>query len=719
MSNTRLAETVLKDMLMTALEALGVGLVAALLMVCLILAVAPSAQAETSDRMIRQSPLSIDEVQRGSLLLKLASGGVSIDAPMLKTDVQMDISGMLARVSVHQEFRNPGRAWVEGIYVFPLPEDAAVDRMQLRIGERIIRGEIQEKIKAQKIYQQAKREGRKASLLSQERPNIFTMAVANIGPGESVTVEIEYQQSLHYDQGEFSVRFPLVVAPRYIPGHPVGDESVAGFNGSGWAKNTDQIADASRVTPPVVDPDMGEINPVTIQVNLDAGLPLARLESAYHAIESLRDETGIHRIRLKQGEVPANRDFELHWVPLTGMAPQAALFTEQWEQQTYALLMVMPPVKNSSADKRLPREAVFVIDTSGSMNGDSMKQAKAALKLALGRLTTNDRFNIIQFNNQTHSLFGRSVSASPENLQRALRYVDGMEAEGGTEMLPALKQALHGDSSESFFRQVIFLTDGSVGNEEALFSVIQQRLGSSRLFTIGIGSAPNSHFMTRAAEFGRGSFTYIGNVTEVKQKMSELFAKLEAPVLTDIAVAWSGVAEAEMWPKRIPDLYQGEPVVLAVRLEKMVDAIEISGSKSGLPWKQRVELGGGAVVSGVHQLWARRNIADLMGQRSRGRSEDEVRQAVLDVALEHQLVSRYTSLVAVDHTPSRPDTDTLESKSVPTNLPHGWNAGKVFGQLPQTATPGPLKLLIGFLLLTLGLGAAWYQRRLANGEIQA
>ncbi len=294
-----------------------------------------------------------------------------------------------------------------------------------------------------------------------------------------------------------------------------------------------------------------------------------------------------------------------------------------------------------------------------------------------------------------------------------------MEANGGTEMLPALKQALHGESSETFLRQVIFLTDGSVGNEEALFSVIQQRLGSSRLFTIGIGSAPNSHFMTRAAEFGRGSFTYIGKVAEVKQKMNELFAKLEAPVLTDITLVWPGVADAEMWPKRIPDLYQGEPVVLAVRLEKMVDAIEISGNKSGHPWTQRVALGGGAVASGVHQLWARRNIAGLMGQRSRGRSENEVRQAVLEVALEHQLVSRYTSLVAVDQTPSRPDTDALEAKSVPINLSHGWNAGKVFGQLPQTATPGPLKLLIGFLLLILGLAAVWYQRRSANGRIQA
>ena len=200
--------------------------------------------------------------------------------------------------------------------------------------------------------------------------------------------------------------------------------------------------------------------------------------------------------------------------------------------------------------------------------------------------------------------------------------------------------------------------------------------------------------------------------------MNQLFAKLEAPVLTDIAVTWPGVADVEMWPKRIPDLYQGEPIVLAVRLEKMVDAIEISGNKSGLPWKERVEMGGGAEASGVHQLWARRNIADLMGQRSRGRSEEEVRQAVLDVALGHQLVSRYTSLVAVDQVPSRPDTDTLKSKSVPTNLPHGWSAGKVFGQLPQTATPGPLKLLIGLLMLMFGLGVIWYQRSSSNGRIQ-
>ncbi|MEJ1354271.1 MAG: marine proteobacterial sortase target protein [Candidatus Sedimenticola sp. (ex Thyasira tokunagai)] len=706
MSQARSVDTLMKDMLITLVASISVGLLVALFSAFVMLVISLPVQAGVSEPLSVTQPIAIDEVQRGSLLLKLASGGVSIDAPQLSTDVVMNISGMSARVKVKQRFRNPGSGWVEGVYVFPLPENAAVDRMRLRIGERLIEGEIQERMKAEKIYRQAKLAGKKASLLSQERPNIFTTAVANIAAGEEVTVEIEYQQTLRYDQGRFSIRYPLVVAPRYIPGIPVGKSAVEGFSDSGWADNTDQVTDASRITPSVADPSEGKINPLTIQVNLAAGLPLARLESTYHSIETVRDSGEIHRIKLKEGTVPADRDFELTWVPQSGRAPSAALFTEEWRQQQYALLMLMPPLKSDLSAVRPDREVIFVIDTSGSMHGDSIAQAKGALKLALQRLTVTDRFNIISFNHQTHALFGQAVAAKDGNLHHAIRYVDGLEADGGTEMLPALEQALAGKPSENTLRQVVFLTDGSVGNEEALFSVIQRRLGESRLFTIGIGSAPNSHFMIRAAEFGRGAFTYIGKVGEVKEKMSALFAKLESPVLTDINLSWSDTS-IEIWPQRIPDLYLGEPVVVAVRLDGEVKSVEVSGRFGGKPWHQRIAMDGGGKSGGIHLLWARSKIADLMAQRSRGREESEVRDAVLDVALEHQLVSRYTSLVAVERRPVRPQSEDWSEKEVPTNLPQGWSAGKVFGQLPQTATPAALKQLLGLLLLLMAGGIWW------------
>ncbi len=674
------------------------------LMLMLILLVPQAQGSETTPGM---APISVDQVQRGSLILKLASGGVSVDAPMLKTDVKMDVSGMLARVSVHQRFKNISKDWAEGIYVFPLPEDAAVDRMRLRIGERIIEGEIKEKGEARRTYEKAKREGRKASLLRQERPNIFTTAVANIGPDEEVVVEIEYQQNLHYTQGQFKIRFPLVVAPRYIPGTPVMEDEIKGFRSTGWAKDTNQVPDASKITPPVLDPSHGKINQVSINVRLNAGFSLSQVSSSYHKMDSSKDEQGIHHLTLHDGNVPADRDFELTWQPTSGNAPQAAMFKEDWSGADYALIMVMPPAKTASA--RIPREVVYVIDTSGSMNGESINQARAALRLALKRLQPGDRFNVIQFNSNTQALFANAVPVTANNIQQALDYVAGLNADGGTEMLSALQMALRDKAPEGMLRQVIFLTDGSVGNEEQLFSTIQQRLGASRLFTVGIGSAPNSFFMTRAAKFGRGTFTYIGKVDKVKQKMAQLFSKLESPVLRDIAVNLRERDKVEIWPKRIPDLYLGEPLLLAIRMEQPLAELNLTGMLDGQSWSRKIGLKGGADSVGVHLLWARRKIADLMDQKARGGDEGEIRKAVLDVALTHKLVSKYTSLVAVDKTPARPVNQPLKQKQIPTNLPHGWNSNKVFGSMPQTATPAPLNFLLGMFGLLIGWLAKKYE----------
>jgi Ca-activated chloride channel family protein len=268
-------------------------------------------------------------------------------------------------------------------------------------------------------------------------------------------------------------------------------------------------------------------------------------------------------------------------------------------------------------------------------------------------------------------------------------------------MLPAVRRALRQDreAGAGEVRQVVFLTDGSVGNEQALFAEIEAGLGRSRLFTVGIGSAPNSHFMTRAAAFGRGTFTYIGRVDQVQERMAGLFLKLESPVLTDIQIRWPDGTDPEVWPERVPDLYLGEPVVLAVRGLPGGGELRIEGRHGGRPWTQTLRLGRGAASPGVHVIWARRRIAALMDRKARGAAEEVVRAAVLETALEHRLVSRYTSLVAVDRTPSRPAGADLEARPVPVNMPQGWSQQHVFGTLPQTATPAPLHLLLGLMAL--------------------
>lgn len=634
---------------------------------------------------------NIADIGQGTLLFK--QDNHYRKAAQLNIDVAMTVTGMINRVSLSQSFSNTTDHWQEGIYVFPLPENAAVDHMRLKIGERIIEGQIKEKQAAKQIYQQAKSQGKQAALTEQERPNIFTTSVANIAPHETVVVEIEYQQIVSYDNGVFSLRFPMVVAPRYIP----GKLQVEGFAGTGWAVNTDEVPDAARITPPVLQPGSARKNKVTIKINLDAGLALGKIDSPYHEIE-INKQSDQYQILLKQETTLANRDFELTWQPHPSVAPKAALFTEEINGDTYAMIMMVPPDVEKA--EVLNREIIYVIDTSGSMGGQSIIQARAALELALTRLKPGDRFNVIQFNSRTSKLFNQSELVTPASLQQAINYVRSLNAGGGTEMATALRTALANQSENNDLRQVIFLTDGSIGNEQALFEIIQKQLGRSRLFTIGIGSAPNSHFMQRAANFGRGTHTYIGKLDEVQTRMRALFEKIESPVLKDIAIDWTQT-NMEIWPQKIIDLYQGEPLIITAKTNQLLGEIKITGQVAKKNWSSSLKLNGGQNRNGISTLWARNKIAALMEQK-RDPEFESIKQTIIETALEHHLVSKFTSLVAVDVTPVRPKDQELDSHAIPTHLPKDWDHNKVFGQqFPATATDARINFIIGLFLLLL------------------
>jgi len=655
------------------------------------------------------------DVRQGTLVLRDADGG-KVVAPLLFTDVHMDVSGMTARVRVVQRFVNPTSEWREGVYVFPLPEKAAVDHLDMTIGERVIQGQVKERDEARRTYEAAKADGNKASLVEQERPNLFTTSVAHIGPDETIAVAIEYQQSLAYDTGSFALRFPLAITPRYIPGSALAETTADSNVGSGTVAPTDQVADADRITPPVVVPGTGAVNPVAIDIDLNPGFPLARLASTYHDVR-IEERTG-HRyhVTLADGAVPAARDFELAWTPDVGAAPGAAVLTEERDGRKFALLMVLPPVTDAAAPPA-PREITYIVDTSGSMEGVSIDQAKEALVMALERLQPGDRFNIIEFNSVTRPLHAAPVPVDATTLAEARRFVRSLRAQGGTEMLPALTAALGTARSDTAMRQVVFLTDGAVGNETELLRLIEARLGDRRLFTIGIGPAPNTYFLKKAAEAGRGTFTFIGDVREVKEKMGALLRKIESPVLTDIDVVWPGGVVA--YPGKLPDLYAGEPVVLTAELQdaKLAGPVTLAGVRAGKVWTATLplETGGGTNAPGVGVLWARDKIEALMDAKRNGAPADEIRKEVVATALEHHLVSAYTSLVAVDVTPTAPPGTIAKKSALPTNLPEGESYSAIFGGLPQTATPGPLLLVAGALALALAAMLA-AGRRLARGR---
>jgi len=649
--------------------------------------------------------VSPTEVRQGELLFKSQSESESyIPAPHLSQDVNISVSGMTARTVLKQRFLNDTSSWQEAIYVFPLPTESAVDTLRMKVGERVIIGEIKEKEEAKKIYQKAKSEGKKASLLAQERPNIFTMAVANIAPGEEVTIEIEFGQLVLLSDGIFSLRFPMVVAPRYIPGKVLGTANDGGgikFSGNGWSVDTDQVPDASRITPPAVTAGEGEINPVRLVLELVAGFPVSRLTSLYHGI-TVNEGADKTRVIHFNGEVKADRDFVLEWEAEEQKSPQAALFSEQLNQNNYHLLMLNPPAIGSKSAPPA-RELIFVLDTSGSMAGPSIVQAREALTLAISRLSGQDRFNVIEFNSTASKLFEKAARGDIVHRKQAIRFVSALHADGGTEMAEALDLALDARSNHERIRQVIFLTDGSVGNERELFQMIESRLGDSRLFTVGIGSAPNSFFMSRAAAIGRGSFTYIGKVSEVQEKMLLLFNKLEHPVVTDIKLLRKDGRKMEYYPDPIPDVYQGEPLLVSIKMEETVSALQVSGMVNGKLWQQNISTEKGALRPGIAALWARKKIRTVMDSRAQGVEEEVVRTEVLSTALTHHLVSKYTSLVAVEQTISRPGNKELQQSAMKTNLPSGWQANKIFAGSAKTATSAQLQILTGVLLLLIGL----------------
>lgn len=663
----------------------------------------------------------------GTLMLRATGPGVVTALPAIRlgTDMDVTVSGSVARVRVTQAFRNTSSRWMEATYLYPLPQDGAVDSLKMVVGERVIIGKIKKREEARQIYEKAKASGRKAGLVEQQRPNMFTTNVANVGPGETVLIAIEYQMPVRQASGTFSLRLPLVVAPRYVPPHSL--------------VSAQDVADARAVTSaPLLDPKLGQaINPVSITVHLDPGFAPANIISPYHPIAvSGRGEQ--RTIRLTAGTVPADRDFELDWRSASA-DPTIGLYREHADDGDYVMATVVPPADTG----RLivpPREMVFVIDNSGSMGGSSMEEAKASLIHALGTLRPQDRFNIIRFDDTMTQLFVHSVPATADQVAIATRFAKGLQANGGTEMLPALKAALadaaaSGDAGT--VRQVIFLTDGEISNEQEMLATLGQDAGKSHVFMVGIGSAPNDYLMSRLATMGRGTYTHVGTPEEEPAKMTALLETLRRPSMQDVHVTVTGT-DLDLTPKLLPDLYVGEPLVLLGHGNAASGTMTISGTINGRHWSQTVKLADAVASPAVAKLWARRRIDDIEAERALDKITGDVADAqIAEIGIGHAIVTSQTSLVAIDETPVRPAGETLSREDLPVNLPAGWDFDTLFGgeaakaalanantmaaraaeqharglDLPQTATGFVANLAGGLLMLVMGVVGLMLLRR--------
>jgi Ca-activated chloride channel family protein len=674
-----------------------------LLFTLLLLAASANAIAE-----IKSEDAEMGLLGSAMLALNFSDGRAEVIAPQLHSKVDIHVTGPIARVRVGQTFSNPSDTWAEAIYTFPLPPDSAVDQLKIHIGERVIEGEIQERKAAQKIYQQARQAGQQAALVEQHRANIFSTSVANVPPGEELTVVLEYQQQVMRRGSRFSLHYPMSITPRYTPrGSLTKTDSVT--NDKPVTQTATALAGANAGTNAGTNAVRNN-NATEIWLDLQAGFELDDVESRYHFVSKNRIDDSHWQLRLDPQTHSANADFVVEWQGRELAVPQAHVFSQTFAGLEYALLQVMPP-RIELEQYRQPRDIVYVIDTSGSMGGESLRQAKRALLWAIARLDEQDRFNIIEFNSEAWSLFDAEREASASNITRAQRFVKDLEARGGTEMRKALDLALCGpcvdNSSAGRLRQVLFLTDGAISNEAQLFASIKSRLGNSRLFTVGIGSAPNRYFMRKAAKMGRGTFVHIGNISEVEQKITQLFERIDAPVMSDIELQL--VAEnIDISPALIPDLYAGEPLVVAIKADNLPEQITLQGRRQGKVWQQRIPLSDASEYGGIHVAWARKKIESLLDERAMHHDDenrDALRHQMLDIALNHHLVTPFTSLVAVDKTPLRPELEALDDHLINNNVPKGTQFG-----LARTVTGMAYFIGTGCVVLILALALLWVSR---------
>lgn len=649
----------------------------------------------------------------GELELR-ADTGKRHTALLLDTAISGEVNGMLANITVTQTFKNDSDRWLNGRYVFPLPPGAAVDSLTIEIGERVIEGIIKEKEDAKRTFEQAQRQGKKAGLLQQHRPNLFSIAIANIGPFEEIVSKITFIDQVDFEDDTFSLSLPTTLTPRYIPNasatlskqqqkqleHDLRSEADVDINSShGWAANNDRIDDANNIAPPQAHGFVSQTSHrFSLDLSLKVGLDLQHIASPSHPVSANFNSDDV-QVSLANGLELMNRDLILEWQPVLGTAPKAALFQQASESKSefYTMMMLTPPKTNASVS--LPRDVTFIVDSSGSMAGQPMRQAKQALHDGLQYLNAGDRFNIVDFDSQYRTLYSQSQEANFDHLENAKQMINNLAADGGTEMAGALRFALTSKQDSNYLRQVIFITDGAISNESELFKLINQHLGDTRLFTVGIGSAPNAFFMSKAAKYGRGSYTFIRDLNQVQRKIATLFEKINKPVLRDLKIKWP--TAVEQYPKYLPDLYAGQPLTVLVKSSSPIDTVEVTGSMLNTPWTKTLTMDKSDQLKSksIDTVWARQKIAYLMDKLYTGeQAREQIKPLIIALGIKHQLLTKFTAFVAVEKTPSKPEFAKAKQHAVPNIMPEGSTMS-----VPQTATPASVLNLLGVLMVLLSL----------------
>ncbi|MCE4067849.1 MULTISPECIES: VIT domain-containing protein [Pseudomonas] len=620
------------------------------------------------------------------------SADASVDAlPLKATRVDARVLGNIAEVRVTQEYRNQGATPLEARYVFPASTRAAVHGMTVRLGERVIQAQIREKQKAQAEYQQAKSAGKTAALLEQERENVFQMQVANILPGDVVQVELRYSELLVPTDGRYQFVFPTVVGPRY--------------NGKGTSGSGNQ----PWISTPYLQQGQASATQFALQMELLAPVQIGEIASPSHHIDIQRDGQRA-TLHLAADEAAGNnRDFILDY-RLGGDQVQSGLLLSRGAQENFFLAMVTPP-RTPDARLIVPRDYVFIVDVSGSMNGFPLDTTKALLRDLIGRLRPSDTFNLLLFSGDNRKLADTSLAATPANIRRATDMLNGEQGAGGTELMPALREALAMPTDPERSRSFVVITDGFVSVESSAYQLVRENLGKANLFAFGIGTSVNRSLIEGLARAGQGEPFIVTDQHSAGEQAERLRRMIDSPLLQGLRASFEGLEVYDVEPQQLPDLFANRPLVLfgkwkgEPRGELRIDAHAADG-----PFQARLPISAtslGENADALAHLWARKRLASLMDQEALD-GGFEFSSQILDLGLKYQLLTPYTSFIAVDQQVRNPDPQAIQSVDQPLPLPQGVNNSAIGSTVPGTPEPG-----VWAMLLLAGLGAWWWRRKAA------
>jgi Ca-activated chloride channel homolog len=631
-----------------------------------------------------------------------------VDAlPLKGTQVDVQISGVMADVTVTQHYKNEGTRPIEARYVFPGSTKAAVYGMNVRLADRLITANIREKKQAKIEYDAAKKEGKTAALLEQHLPNVFEMNVANIMPGDDVKVELRYTELLVPQSGNYQFVFPTVVGPRY---------------------NSPQsgLAQAQHLSQPYLPAGQASNAAFDIKVKLATPIGIKEVRSNSHAIDVKKDGDERATVALRAGDRPDNkavnnRDFILDY-RLAGDRIESGVMLYQGQGENFFLAMVEPPKQVASTAVN-PRDYIFVVDISGSMHGFPLETSKVLLRELIGKLRPSDTFNVLLFSGSNRFLSPKSVPATQANIEQAIRTINEMGGGGSTELIPALKRAYAEPKAADVSRTIVVVTDGYVTVEREAFELVRRNLSQANLFSFGIGSSVNRHLMEGLARAGMGEPFIITQPSEAKAQAERFRNMIESPVLTSVKLRFEGLDVYDVEPAQLPDVLGERPVVVFGKWRgKVNDAdakVVIEGQSATGPYRNAVPVSAtsGSSTSALRYLWARHRIASLSDQEALD-GGDAHRERITELGLQYNLLTQYTSFLAVDKVVRNTAPQDTTSVNQPSPLPEGVSNLAIGAEVPGTPEPATWGAALVMLSMLSMLARRQRKCRL-NGRAEA